>query len=195
MPQYKTVVSQNRLNSEKGQLLGRIITSISCSQSWMLAGGFCNMARKKHHKDKREPGAFAPVSRFFLDSHVRKNLSMKANTLLMDLLAQYNGFNNGDLCLAWKIMKEYNWRSRQTLDRAREELLEKEILMLTRQGGRNSPSLFALTIYNIDDCRDKWGHTKIDVQPTKRPTRAWIKHEPMPKLKTLTRRPGQGTED
>ena len=153
------------------------------------------MSNIKKHKDKRESGKFVTIGRYFLQSHVRKNLSMKANTLLMDLLAQYKGFNNGDLCLAWKIMKEYNWRSRQTLDRAREELLKKEILMLTRQGGRNSPSLFALTIYNIDDCRDKWGHTKIDVQPTKRPTRAWIKHEPMPKLKTLTRRPGQGTED
>jgi len=183
MPQCKTVVSINRLSWVKEQLLGPTITSISCSQSWMLAGGFFNMSNIKKHKDKRESGKFVTIGRYFLQSHVRKNLSMKANTLLMDLLAQYKGFNNGDLCLAWKIMKEYNWRSRQTLDRAREELLEKEILMLTRQGGRNSPSLFALTIYNIDDCRDKWGHTKIDVQPTKTPTRAWIKHEPMPELK------------
>ena len=81
------------------------------------------MSNIKKHKDKRESGKFVTIGRYFLQSHVRKNLSMKANTLLMDLLAQYKGFNNGDLCLAWKIMKEYNWRSRQTLvDEARNTL-------------------------------------------------------------------------
>ena len=47
-----------------------------------------------------------------------KTLSGNATKLLIDLLSQYNGKNNGDFCAAWTLMKERGWKSKGTLHRA-----------------------------------------------------------------------------
>ena len=38
-----------------------------------------------------------------------------ANKLLLDVLAQFNSGNNGDLCAAWRLMKTRGWRSKDSL--------------------------------------------------------------------------------
>src|ERR1700740_1225008 len=94
---------------------------------------------------RREPGPFAAIPRSFLESSVCRNLSAHAIKLLVDLFAQFHGFNNGDLCLAWKLMEERGWKSRDTLNKARKELLEAEIIVVTRRGDRRRPHLYAMT--------------------------------------------------
>lgn len=109
--------------------------------------------RKSTFKTIRGP--FIPLSRIFLRHNAIAHSSALASKLFLDLLAQYNGFNNGDLCCTWKVLKLRGWRSRDSLDKAREELLEKKIIMKTRQGGRNKCCLFAITLFWIDDCNGK----------------------------------------
>ncbi|HBA67165.1 MAG TPA: hypothetical protein DCZ48_13495 [Methylococcaceae bacterium] len=95
-------------------------------------------------------------------------LSHKAAHLLDNLIAQYNGSNNGDLSVAPKIMKLYGWTSQGSIHSALTELLAHGFIEQTRQGGRNKCSLFAVTWLAIDDCGGK-----LDVAPTKVPSNLW----------------------
>lgn len=95
-------------------------------------------------------------------------LSLTARALLVEFARQYNGFNNGDLCCAWKLMKARGWKSRSTVERARDELLARGWIEQTRQGGRNAPNLYALTFQPIDECKGK-----LDVPPTKTASGLW----------------------
>ena len=94
---------------------------------------------------RRESGGFAALPHRLLESQVFIGLSAHAVKLLNDLLAQFKGYNNGDLCLAWSIMEKRGWKSRDTLNKARKELLAVELIMITRCGDRKRPHLYALT--------------------------------------------------
>lgn len=98
-----------------------------------------------------------------------RSLSPHSVKLLVDLGSQYRGFNNGDLCAAWSVMQKFGWRSRSTLFNAKKELLAAGFIMVTRQGGRNRPTLFAITWKNIDDCKGK-----LDVDATIAPPGGWL---------------------
>lgn len=82
-------------------------------------------------------------------------LSITAKALLFCLLSQFKGNNNGDFCCAWGIMKPKGWKSRTTIDKARDELLQTGWIVCTRQGGRNKPNLYAVTFIAIDECKGK----------------------------------------
>jgi hypothetical protein len=88
--------------------------------------------------------------------------------LLIDLAAQYNGSNNGDLCASWSMMKRRGWRSSATLHKALRGLIENGWLELTRQGGRHVASLYALTFWGIDPCGGK-----LDVAANPVPSHRW----------------------
>jgi hypothetical protein len=71
--------------------------------------------------------------------------------LLIDLVAQYNGRNNGDLTAAWKVLKPKGWRSEATLNKAKKELLAAGFMIEMRKGRRpNLCSLYALTWRPLD---------------------------------------------
>ena len=91
-------------------------------------------------------------------------ISLKGNSikLLIDIAQQYNGYNNGDLCASLSIMKKRGWNSNQQLSKALKELIDKNLIMQTKQGGLNiGPNLYAITWQPIDDCKGK-----LDVKPT-----------------------------
>lgn len=125
-----------------------------------------------------------------LESKVYVGLSAYAVKLLTDLLAQFKGFNNGDLCLAWSIMEKRGWKSRDTLDRARKELLDVELILVSRRGDRKRPNLYALTFFAIDECGGK-----LDIKPTEKPTSRWRLHEPFPPIKTRISPPPSGLNE
>lgn len=135
-------------------------------------------------KERREPGGFAALPHCLLRSQVFITLSGHAVKLLVDLLTQYKGFNNGDLCLAWSIMAKRGWKSRDTLNKARKELLEVEVILISRYGDRRRAHLYALTFFAVDECSGK-----LDVKPTSRPTSEWRLHEPMTPLVGVLSRP------
>jgi hypothetical protein len=113
------------------------------------------MARKRYKGAINDPGGFVAVPNHFLRSQEFAGLSAAAVKLLMDLLSQYRGNNNGDLCAAWTVMEKRGWRSRDTLGKALSELQCKRFIVKTRQGGRHCPSLYAVTFRDIDPCNDR----------------------------------------
>jgi len=95
-------------------------------------------------------------------------LSHKAAHLLDNLIAQFDGKNNGDLAAAPKIMKLYGWSSQGSVYGALVELLGLGFIEQTRQGGKNQCSLYAVTWLAIDECDGK-----LDVKPTRVASNLW----------------------
>ena len=91
-------------------------------------------------------------------------ISLKGNSikLLIDLGSQYNGYNNGDFCASLSVMRKRGWNSNQQLAKALKELLERNLIVQTKQGGLNlGPNLYAITWQPINECNGK-----LDVNPT-----------------------------
>jgi hypothetical protein len=91
-------------------------------------------------------------------------ISLKGNSikLLIDLGSQYNGYNNGDLCASLSLMRKRGWNSNQQLAKALKELLERNLIVQTKQGGLNlGPNLYAITWEPIHECNGK-----LDAKPT-----------------------------
>lgn len=93
--------------------------------------------------------------------------------LLIDLLTQYNGHNNGKLSTTISLLKDRGWAT-ASLYRARANLVEKGFLVITRQGWkqRGRPTLVAISWNGIDDC----GVVYDDgVSPSQIPLAYWCK--------------------
>ncbi len=120
---------------------------------------------------------FTPLPRACVESQSFARLSPYALKLFFDLMAQYKGFNNGDLSAAWRFMVLRGWKSRDTLGKSLAELLEGGWVIKTRQGGLHKCSLFALSMYDIDECWDKKGRSKFDphVKATTSPPGGWYR--------------------
>ena len=96
------------------------------------------------------------------------SLAPRAIKALIDVGRQYNGYNNGNLALTWKMAQGRGWTSHDQFNKAMNELIDKDIIFKTRQGGRNRCNLFALSWHPIDDCKGI-----IDCLPTITPPRKW----------------------
>ena len=147
------------------------------------------MSRRKYKKAaaRRESGGFVPLPHVVLRSESFAGLSSHASKLVFDLFAQFNGSNNGDLCAAWSCMRKRGWKSQDTLDKAKKELLGKEFIIVSRQGGRHKATLYAFTFFAIDECKGK-----LDIASTHTPTSQWRRHEPSkapPKINPVQRVP------
>lgn len=132
--------------------------------------------------ERNEKGGYVPIPHCVIRSHGFGKLSAYAVKLLIDLLSQYYGSNNGDLHATFSLLRKRGWKSKGTLNKAIKELIESGFAEISRQGGRNKCSLYAVTFYAIDDCKGK-----LDIQPTSRPTSLWKKNEPIPDIEMLQR--------
>ncbi len=92
-----------------------------------------------------------------------RSLSHTAKALLNDLLIQGNGYNNGDFSAAQTVMAPLGWAD-ATRKRAVKALVESEILIVTRVGGKHKCCLYAVSWFPIDECNQK-----LDVASTTRP--------------------------
>lgn len=139
--------------------------------------------RKKSKVHKIDPEGFVGVPRRILESFAYRNLSAHGVKLLMDLYQQYYGNNNGDLSAPFSTMNsKHGWKSKGTLSRAIKELVEAGLIEVSRQGGKNQCSLYAVTFRPIDDCNGK-----LDIKPTTKATDLWMKHQPLPSIQKLQR--------
>ena len=112
---------------------------------------------------------FLHLHKPLLDS--RDFISLKGNSIKLpiDIGQQFNGYNNGDLCASLSVMRKRGWNSNQQLSKALKELIDKNLIMQTKQGGLNiGPNLYAITWQPIDDCKGK-----LDVKPTTLPPRSF----------------------
>lgn len=140
--------------------------------------------RKQKASDSIGGNPYVMLRKDLLLSNEFIELSPSAKNLLLDLMAQYNGSNNGNLSLAFDgIMKPRGWNSRTTLSNARHELLEKGFLIVSQRGQfRGQPNLYALTIFNFDDCLKKSSIVENDFKPTRKPRDDW-KNQKFPSTK------------
>lgn len=115
------------------------------------------MADKRQRiKGRKTNGSFMAVPHSVIRSDQYASLSHRAARLLWDVYAQFNGKNNGDLCVSVSIMSKRGWKSHDQLQRARDELLMSGWLIQTRQGGlRMGPNLYAVTFKPVDHCNGK----------------------------------------
>jgi hypothetical protein len=139
------------------------------------------MTKKGHYDfNKIETGGFIQIPKPVLRSTGYAKLSSQAVKLTLDLLIQYNGNNNGDLCAPFSLMRKKNWKSKGTLNRAIKELLISDFIEVTRRGGRNKCSLYSMTFLAIDECNGK-----LDIKATTKPKSTWKKHEPLQDIAQL----------
>ena len=52
-------------------------------------------------------------------------------------------------------MRDRGWNSSDQLDKAKKELVGKDVIRVARQGGLNKCNLYALTWFPIDECKGK----------------------------------------
>ncbi len=96
-----------------------------------------------------------------------KSLSGLEMLLLIHLLLQFNGRNNGNLTPAYSLMKECGWTSTGSLYKARQGLEHKGFIVVTKQGRKikGDCTLVAITWNGIDD-PIKWLYDeKVNVSP------------------------------
>lgn len=130
------------------------------------------MAKNKQFErthNRQSSGGYMSFPHSVTGHHNFIKLSPYALKLLIDMGSHYNGYNNGDLCITWSIMKKRGWKSQTTLNKARKELLDAGFIMVTRQGGRHQAALYAITWNKIDDCKGK-----LDVAATRAPPASYL---------------------
>lgn len=110
---------------------------------------------RQKHKGRKESGTFSLIPHAVQDSPNWQACGGTAIKLLCDLVRQYNGRNNGDLCASIGLLRSRGWNSPDTLRWAIRELRHYGLLTLTRQGGLNCASLYAVTWLAIDECGGK----------------------------------------
>ena len=138
-------------------------------------------------KNKSTKPPFVKLPHPILKSNAYKSLGAWDRTLLIELILQYNGKNNGDLSAPYSFMKTRGFNSSGTLSNASKELEKKGLIEITkfpRKTGTNfeMTKLVALTWLPIDECKDKHGNYKLEVDANPIPSHKWKKHEPMPDL-------------
>lgn len=131
---------------------------------------------------------FVQLFHHVMDSPNYRHMSYRARALLLDVLRFYNRRNNGDLAITPKLMRPLGWTSNDQLQKAQMELEHYGFIKRSRQGGRNSCNLFALTFYPIDECGGKH-----DLAPSSVPSNEWKNEQPTPPnfSKSLPRDTGQ----
>ena len=119
----------------------------------------------RRNKGRMMTDSFVRIPHHVINHEHFRSLSPRATKLLIDLLAQYRGYNNGDLCAPLSLMRERGWNSSDQLQKAKNEVIEKDVIIVTRQGGINKCSLYAVTWFPIDECNGKLDVASTAIAP------------------------------
>ena len=97
---------------------------------------------------------------FVLESPQWGRMDAFAMKLLLELARQYRGTNNGDLSApAATLKKRYKgWGSKSTLPNKLKYLENHGWIVKTRQGGKHTCCLYAITWWPVDECGGKHHH-------------------------------------
>jgi hypothetical protein len=104
-------------------------------------------------KDRKSKGSerFVGVPFWVMNHPSFRAASHRSRALLLDVLLQYNGRNNGSLVICDKALKPLGWNSRDGLTKAKRELVELGLLVETRQGAKpNRAAWYALSWRQLD---------------------------------------------
>lgn len=96
-------------------------------------------------------GSYTALPHAVLDCTALMGASHAARSLLLELMRQHNGSNNGHFQLTTSWLKKRGWASVDGIRKARDELLERGLIIQTRKGGLNmGADQYALTWLPID---------------------------------------------
>ncbi|MFP3709112.1 hypothetical protein SB783_34400 [Paraburkholderia sp. SIMBA_009] len=110
------------------------------------------MSKSKRHKGSvRDPGGFLAIPWAVLDSKAYLGLSHPARSLLLEIARQYHGDDNGRMIVTLAHLKARGWSSNDTINRAKQELLDAQLIFETCKGQRpNKASWYACTWWGLD---------------------------------------------
>jgi hypothetical protein len=128
-------------------------------------------AQHAGRSNKIHTGPVIVLPKSLLNTDETRALPASATKLLLAVLPQYNGpgTNNGGLRILMRQPRRYGFKSGATLTQARDDLLRAGFLQITRQGGRNIPTLYCLTWMGIDAV------TGADIRANPTPSHLWQK--------------------
>lgn len=108
--------------------------------------------RKQKRPVETVGGLYGAIPHTVMDCNAFKGASYPARALLFELIRQHNGGNNGHLQLSFSWLQGRGWKSRDVIQRARDETIERGLLIQTRQGGLNiGASRYAVTWLRISN--------------------------------------------
>lgn len=119
--------------------------------------------KRKRNKGRSESGSFLLIPHYILRANEFGDLRPWAAKLLIELAKEFKGNNNGDFSAAYSILKNRGWNSPGTLSVALKELQADGWIVLTRQGGKNRCSLYAITWWRINECNGKHDYAEENV--------------------------------
>lgn len=91
-------------------------------------------------------GRYTPLPHMLLDSAAFMGASHRTRSLILELMRQHNGENNGHLHLALGWLKARGWASADGVQKSKQEALERGLIIKTREGGLSiGPDRYALT--------------------------------------------------
>ncbi|MEI2415493.1 hypothetical protein V8Z80_04845 [Orrella sp. JC864] len=91
------------------------------------------MAKRDHRKGAL-PFKFVAIPVPVLESPEYRALPDAARALLIDLLMQFTGKNNGRVSTSFVALQRYGWTSKSKLERAKAALLQAPFVLVTRRG-------------------------------------------------------------
>lgn len=140
------------------------------------------------NKTKRMPqeavtGTYTAVPHALLDSAAFQGASHRARSLLFELIRQHAGKNNGHFHLAISWLKKRGWLSADQIQKAKVELLERNLIIKTRLGGLGAGGdLYAVTWLPISN------FVGLDIQDKNYHPGAWrFMDESLPQKKSMVR--------
>jgi hypothetical protein len=146
------------------------------------------MAKRNGKPAESVSGSYTPLVHVVLDSVALMGASHTARSLLLELMRQHTGSNNGHLHLAQGWLRKRGWKSGDTIQRAKVELLQRELIVQTRQGGLNAgPCLFALTWLPITN------YIGLELRPSEYHKGAWHFMDKMPPVRNCEGSSGSRT--
>lgn len=110
------------------------------------------MPRISKNFPERVDSNFIAIPFKVLDSEAYRGAAYAARSLLIELARQLNGRNNGHLQLSARWLKGRGWNSDDVVQRAKNQLVERGLIALTRQGGLcMGANLYAVTWLQISN--------------------------------------------
>jgi hypothetical protein len=110
-----------------------------------------------------------------LDSVAFMGASHRARSLLLDLMRQHNGGNNGHIQAATGWLQKRGWASIGQIQKAKAELVERGLIVRTKAGGLNAGAdLYALTWLPVSN------FVGLDISANQYHQGAWSLLNPLP---------------
>lgn len=115
-----------------------------------------NWKKRPNLTGKGATASFLSIPHWITDSVEFAALSGNELKMFMELARQYRGNNNGALSAMRGQLSARGWRNHDLISNKLKALEAKGWAIKTRQGGKHAGcTLYALTIWPIDDCGGK----------------------------------------